>query len=270
MTHQGSPASTAGDPVISTVLLSWNRSFLLRETLESYLATVSVPYELIVIDNGSEDDSLDVIRELCNPPRHRLIALPENEGGAALNRGVALARAPLIHISENDYVYRPGWAEAFIARFEAFPELGQLGLQPCDGEPIVRNGLDIRVVETRNVMSSSIARRDVYENGAYWRAQQGPGRIWRPPTDAHFSTLVREAGYLVACFRHDLIAHIGWSPRAILGDLDYYIERSNHLPDGLHRVETILGRAGYRLEQDGERWRVAPAPRAGQNDPGTP
>ena len=52
------------DIVISTVILNWNRSDLLRVTIESYLKTVDVPYQLIIVDNGSTDDSREVIEEL--------------------------------------------------------------------------------------------------------------------------------------------------------------------------------------------------------------
>jgi glycosyltransferase involved in cell wall biosynthesis len=46
--------------VISIVVLNWNRSDLLKETIDSYLNTVTVPYELFIIDNASADDSREL------------------------------------------------------------------------------------------------------------------------------------------------------------------------------------------------------------------
>jgi glycosyltransferase involved in cell wall biosynthesis len=61
--------SEANETLITTVILNWNRADLLKMTVESYLKTIEVPYELIIIDNGSTDDSRKIIKELndkCN------------------------------------------------------------------------------------------------------------------------------------------------------------------------------------------------------------
>jgi len=42
--------------VLSTVLLSYNRLNLLKKTIDSYLSTISVPFELIIVDNLSSED----------------------------------------------------------------------------------------------------------------------------------------------------------------------------------------------------------------------
>src|SRR5207248_11571826 len=44
-------------PVLSTLLLNWNRVHLLEQTLHSYRSTVSVEHEVIVVDNASTDGS---------------------------------------------------------------------------------------------------------------------------------------------------------------------------------------------------------------------
>jgi hypothetical protein len=66
---------------ISTVLLNWNRSALLCETLKSYAATVTGQQQIIVVDNGSTDSSREVIADAIDYlPELRYLFLAENLG----------------------------------------------------------------------------------------------------------------------------------------------------------------------------------------------
>src|SRR4051794_32674235 len=102
--------STKATPVLSTVILNWNRSHLLKLTLESFLDTVTVPFELTIVDNASTDDSRQVISDFLGwNPRHRFVGLKNNLGGQAINSGFRYANGQFHHVSENDIEYRPGW-----------------------------------------------------------------------------------------------------------------------------------------------------------------
>ena len=95
--------------MIGTVVVSYKRPDMLRLTLESYLATISVPYRLIVVDNGSCEEALEVAREL----EVRVIELGENRfPGYSTNVGWDyLAGSELLHRSDNDIeVVRGGLA----------------------------------------------------------------------------------------------------------------------------------------------------------------
>lgn len=126
--------------VISTVILNWNRSDLLKITVESYLKTVEVPYELIIVDNGSTDNSRKIIEEL--KAKHgnkinKIILLDKNIGGEAINLGLNEAKGKLLHISENDIEYLPGWSTKVVKLFQTFDKLGQLSLFSPDRKSVV-------------------------------------------------------------------------------------------------------------------------------------
>jgi len=122
-------------PLISTVVLNRNRVRLLRLTVESYLATVQVPYELIIVDSASSDESRQFIETICRKDRrHSTILLDENIGGGeAINLGLRSARGRYLHISENDIQYLAGWDRELLSKFDTFPELGQLS--PMSPDP---------------------------------------------------------------------------------------------------------------------------------------
>ena len=76
---------------LCTVIVSYNRLPLLKETVFSYLATVTMPFSLVVVDNGSDDET----RRWLKNSNLRVIYLGENHyPGYATNRGwEAIARA---------------------------------------------------------------------------------------------------------------------------------------------------------------------------------
>ena len=115
--------------LISTIVLNWNRAVLLRQTLRSYADTVNGPAEIVVVDNGSVDESRHVIEEARSYlPRLMAVLLDQNIGGEAVNQCLDKVSGELIHISENDLVYLPGWTDHVREAFCFFPNLGQLSL----------------------------------------------------------------------------------------------------------------------------------------------
>ncbi len=102
------------------------------------------------------------------------ILLDHNLGGEALNLGLERSQGLLLHISENDIDYLPGWDRAIVEAFQAFPELGQLsvfGPVPTDDEAWDVKPCSMRhraghivYVTDHNVGTSSVISRAVWEN----------------------------------------------------------------------------------------------------------
>ncbi len=234
------------------MILNWNREHLLRVTIESYLATVSVPYELIIVDNASTDGSADYIRTVCQSnPRHRAVFSARNRGGRALNSGLRLARGQFLHTSENDIEYLPGWDVELMGKFEAFPELGQLspfGYKPdrAKGElwertgaaPLTAAGRTIYVTEM-NITTTAIFRRDVWDRGFRWGTVRAVrGQAVRFPSDMLASIFVRELGYLVAWNDRYTVVNWGHNVEEWKSHLDYYLDN--------YRAKPWLGLIGMR------------------------
>src|SRR6267142_1460689 len=79
------------DPLITVIMRSFNEGWALQETLPALQAQEYTHWELIVIDSGSTDGSVDLIRKA--KPRHFLQIQPqEYNPGRVLNRGFELAR----------------------------------------------------------------------------------------------------------------------------------------------------------------------------------
>jgi GT2 family glycosyltransferase len=109
---------------VAVVIPSWNSADLLPDCLGS-LAEQGVEAEIMVIDNGSTDGSLEYLGR--EGVRH--VALPTNSGfAAAVNRGVAETTAVAVLVLNADAVLEPGAIARMLDALEADPGLG--GVQP--------------------------------------------------------------------------------------------------------------------------------------------
>lgn len=105
------------DPLVSCIVPCFNGARFIEETIESILAQTHRPLEIIVVDDGSNDDSARRVRSLGGSVRyhHR-----ENGGpAAACNSGVALATGDFIAFLEQDDLWLPGKLTRQLAEFEA-------------------------------------------------------------------------------------------------------------------------------------------------------
>jgi GT2 family glycosyltransferase len=108
----------------AVVIPSWNTLEHLPSCLHS-VAGQDLELELLVVDNGSTDGSLEYLRREGVPH----VALPENAGfAAAVNLGVAWTSAAAIFVLNADTTLEPGCVEALLEALHADPRLG--GVQP--------------------------------------------------------------------------------------------------------------------------------------------
>ena len=95
------------NPAISVVMPVYNRASTTERAIRSVLEQDFADFELIVVDDGSTDDTPAVVRSITDP-RIKFIRLPANAGGnAARNRGIDAARASLVTFLDSDDYYLP-------------------------------------------------------------------------------------------------------------------------------------------------------------------
>jgi glycosyltransferase involved in cell wall biosynthesis len=107
-------------PLFSTVIPVFNRAQLIRPTLDSVLAQECADQEVIVVDDGSTDDTLRTLASYGD--RVRVLRQPNSGPAVARNLGISEARGKYITILDSDDLWFPWtlatYAEA-IARYES-------------------------------------------------------------------------------------------------------------------------------------------------------
>jgi GT2 family glycosyltransferase len=120
-------SASAGDPVISVVVVTWNRRDLLQACLASLARQTHPSFEVVVVDNGSDDGSAAMVQDLALsfPAPLRLIANSSNLGFcAANNQGFAASQSELVALLNNDAEAEPGWLEALEAVIRLHDDIG--------------------------------------------------------------------------------------------------------------------------------------------------
>jgi glycosyltransferase involved in cell wall biosynthesis len=107
--------------MLTAVVISFNRRECLRRCLDGFYAQRGgVPFEIVVIDQGSTDGSLDLVRsDQARHPELRLDVLPDPSLNAKRNRGLELARYDRVAFIDDDAVPDPDWIAALARAFAA-------------------------------------------------------------------------------------------------------------------------------------------------------
>jgi glycosyltransferase involved in cell wall biosynthesis len=115
---------------VSVVLCTYNRAERLLPSLDALLAqTGDVEYEILVVDNNSTDDTAAVVKAVAARSGERVRYIFEERQGLshARNRGLALARAPIIAFSDDDVRVASDWVVRLARAFEACPDVDYVG-----------------------------------------------------------------------------------------------------------------------------------------------
>lgn len=99
-------------PKVSVVMPIYNAGRYLRESLDSVVGQTLTDIEIVCVDDGSTDSSLDVIREYAARDQRFVVLTGPNAGyGAAMNKGIAAATGDYVGIVEPDDWVEPDMFE---------------------------------------------------------------------------------------------------------------------------------------------------------------
>lgn len=114
-------------PKVTVVIVNWNGAHFLDRCLSALLAQTVTPHEIILVDNASTDDSLDIVRSF---PSVRLLAQNKNLGFARGNN-LAIAAADVesewIALLNPDAYVEPRWLEALLSAAHDDPAFDVFG-----------------------------------------------------------------------------------------------------------------------------------------------
>lgn len=122
-------------PRVSIIIPTFNRPNYLRQAIESVLAQTYPDFEIVVVDDGSTDDTAAVVGSLADP---RIVYIRQENTGrsAARNRGMQEARGEFIALLDDDDLYLPHKLVNQAAYLDAHPEVDLVagGAQMIDAD----------------------------------------------------------------------------------------------------------------------------------------
>lgn len=118
-------------PLFTVITLNWNRKKDVLQTLESISNQTYEPKEIIVVDNGSTDGSVEEIAGAF--PNVKVISLPTNLGVGGYNEGIQAAKGDYILLIDNDMdLVQTDTMGKILSYFHSNPKLAAVALQVRD------------------------------------------------------------------------------------------------------------------------------------------
>ncbi len=112
---------------VDIIIPIWNQPALTQRCLESVAAATTTPYRLILVDNGSEAPTRELLAATArhDPDRVTVIRNETNLGFIkAVNQGMRASSAPCVCLLNNDTVVTPGWVETMLRVTGQDPMIG--------------------------------------------------------------------------------------------------------------------------------------------------
>jgi glycosyltransferase involved in cell wall biosynthesis len=246
MTHGAHSSPLADDwPRISVIVPSYNAGAFLRQALASVLDQVPGPYEILVQDGGSSDETLDILRYLGE--RIAWVSAPDHGQSDALNRALARATGDVILWLNADDLVRPGAFEAARSAFAADP-----GLAFAYGDFDIVDGGGATI---RRYRSGAYSWERVYARGCY---------IFSGSLFIRRTALIDVGGFdpsLRTCMDLDLLLRLGTAGRSrhlgrTIGQFRVHGVGKSSTIGLVFMRETLRVRRKY-AGRSGRRWLVA-------------
>src|SRR4029077_3934701 len=99
--------SAPAEPELSVVVLTWNNLLYSQQFVDSVRRNTDVPYELVIVDNGSEWEAANYARAAAD----RVVLNDANLGFArGMNQGLKVASGRFVAFCNNDTLVPEGWA----------------------------------------------------------------------------------------------------------------------------------------------------------------
>lgn len=221
MTSGGLSVSEALD--LSIIIVSWNVRDLVLDCLASIEdAGLQLAYEVILVDNGSEDGTVRAA-QMQFPDVH-VIALPRNVGfGAGNNQGLLKMNGRHAVLLNSDTIVLPGGFERCVEYLDQNPDVGVVGPQLLNPDRTKQNCIHNVPTLVSEIVSQSLLRR------IFPRRYPSKRVNYREPLEVE--------AVLGACLfvRHEVIQQVG----LIDEDYFFFLEET----DWCHRIR----RGGWKV-----------------------
>jgi glycosyltransferase involved in cell wall biosynthesis len=154
-------------PLVSIVTPSYNQGRFLKRTIESVLTQTYPHIEYLVIDGGSTDESVDILRSYNS--RFRWVSEPDGGQTQAVNKGFASSHGVIRSYLNSDDVLQPDAIAKVVAHFSQHPQCDLLYGRAYN---IDENDQIIGLYDTRDYSFDQLGRRCfICQPAAFWQTR---------------------------------------------------------------------------------------------------
>ena len=222
-------------PLISIIIITWNRRDDVQEAIRSVYEQAYPHFEIIVIDNGSNDGTVDAVQQAF--PAVRIIALDKNMGIGARNAGIRIAKGEIIFCLDSDASLGRESLANLVSKFQAEPRIGVINSK-------ILNAYTKQLTDGPGWSYSEKDKEDQYKEFLSYSFSEGGagirrklfteiGPFWEPLffgcEGQEFSLRVLDAGYDIQYFPGSIVYHREAQQSRISNEQKYYFFLRNTL-----------------------------------------
>lgn len=212
-------------PLVSIVTPAYNSSAYIGETIAAARAQTMSDFELLIVDDGSTDDTIDAVHRASDgDPRVRVLHAAHGGPAAARNVALAAGRGRFYALLDSDDVWVPTYLAEQVAQLDRHPEIAIVSANgfsrggPLDGRPLWAETSGVHEVGLHDVLTNDLAvlvmavfRREVFERiGGFDPAYTGN-------EDYEFWIRAANAGFRILQHRRPLV-HYRRRPDSLSSD----------------------------------------------------
>jgi len=173
-------AAAVSEDLVSVVIATYNMGHYLREAVESVLTQTYPNVELQIVDDGSTDETPQIMQQWAGNPRVRSCRQVNAGQASAKNRAVELSRGRFVAFLDADDAWNPDKLAQQMPLFRGRPELGivysDYQCMDAQGRPLVKGITPMRrgwvtgplLIENFICYSAGVVRRECLErNGVF-------------------------------------------------------------------------------------------------------
>ena len=193
-------------PLVSVIIPAYNEEAVLENCVRSILRSTYPRVEILIVNDGSTDNTWAVMQRFATEPQVRLINRTNGGKAAALNAGIACASGEVYFFVDADGIFQPETINQMLAGFRS----EAVGAVCGSDSPVNLNSLQTQLLALQTHVTTSFVRRALAlinclpivsgNIGAFRRdviTQTGPFRVGCIGEDLELTWRVHRAGYRV-------------------------------------------------------------------------
>ncbi len=142
-------------PMVSVIIPAYNEELVLHNCVSSVLRSDYPDFEVILVDDGSKDDTLRIMREFESNARVRVIPQVNSGKAAALNTGMQAAGGDVLFFVDADGLFKPDTIRRMLSGFTS----KKVGAVCGNDEPVNTDRLQTRLITLQSHIGTGFVRR---------------------------------------------------------------------------------------------------------------
>ncbi|HTE57276.1 MAG TPA: glycosyltransferase family 2 protein [Verrucomicrobiae bacterium] len=198
------PRALSYTPFVSVIVPSYNEGMTLNNCIESLVAQTYPNFEIVIVNDGSTDDTLQVARRIARQYKPLIRIVTKENGGkaTALNRGIARSRGDIIVCIDADSIFLPNTVEQLVLSFH--------------DKDVAAVGGNVKVANNKKLLSRQQSLEYI------------TGLTIQRKAFAHLGCMQVISGAIGAFRREAILGIGGYSTTTIVEDMDTTIELARH------------------------------------------